>query len=259
MRQGNTVLPEGITILFQGFPGKASRGFLGWSSVVLIDLGKKILFDAGNWSDREELIVRLDRHGLNPGDIDTIILSHLHLDHVANLPLFVNAQVIVSKMAFDNASGGFDDPYVPVWIAAHLRSIQERVRFVEGDTRIDDRIAILETPGHTPACISCIVREGDVYVALTGDAIKNAYDYVQGVAEMSYDEETSRNTIQKIREIANIVVPGHDRPFFADGTRIAYLSDATHEIKARANPYSDAWITFRLGFSDSDASGDTDV
>ncbi|MHC4424010.1 MAG: MBL fold metallo-hydrolase, partial [Planctomycetota bacterium] len=213
MRKESTVLPKGIKILFQGFPGRAARGYLGWSSVVLIDLGKRILFDAGNWSDREELIMQLSEHGLKPENIDTVIISHLHYDHVANLPLFTSANVIVGKKAFDYVSHDHDDPYVPMWIAEHLHSIQARVRLIEADTRVDEHITILETPGHTPGCISCLAKEGDVRIVLAGDAIKNAYDYVAGVAEMSFDKEASRKTIEKIQGVADIIIPGHDRPF----------------------------------------------
>jgi glyoxylase-like metal-dependent hydrolase (beta-lactamase superfamily II) len=249
------VIPDFIKILFQGFPGRATRGYLGWSSVVLIQRDKKILFDTGNWGDREELLLQLHSKGLDPRDIDAVILSHLHFDHCINLPLFAKAEVIVSEEALNYARSVKDDLFVPEWIVDYLLAIRERVRFVKGDTVLDERMTLIETPGHTPGSISCLVREGDLRVALTGDAVKNAYEFLSGAPDMSRDMEASRQTIKKISQHADIIIPGHDRAFSFDGNRIAYLSDARFEIRARSNPYSDAWTSFTIGFTDAEGGG----
>jgi N-acyl homoserine lactone hydrolase len=249
------VIPDLIKILLQGFPGRASRGYLGWSSVVLIETDKKILFDTGNWGDREELLLQLHLKGLDPGDIDTVILSHLHFDHCINLPLFPKAEVMISEEAFKYAKSVDDDLFIPEWIVDYLLSIRERVQFVKGDTVIDEGITLIETPGHTPGSISCLLRKGDLRVALTGDAVKNAYEFVSGAPDMSRDMEVSRQTIQKIAQHADIIIPGHDRPFSFYGDRIVYIGHAQFEIRARSNPYSDAWTSFAIGFTDAEGEG----
>ena len=46
-----------VSLLLTGFPGSMDRGWLGWSTVVLLKQGKKnILFDTGNYNDRAQLI-----------------------------------------------------------------------------------------------------------------------------------------------------------------------------------------------------------
>ena len=83
-----------VSLLLTGFPGSMDRGWLGWSTVVLLKQGKKnILFDTGNYNDRAQLIDRLQQHRLTPQDIDQVVLSHLHFDHVMNIDLFRNAEI----------------------------------------------------------------------------------------------------------------------------------------------------------------------
>jgi N-acyl homoserine lactone hydrolase len=248
-------IPDLIKILFQGFPGRATRGYLGWSSVVLIEMDKKMLFDTGNWGDREELLSQLRLKGFDPQDIDTVILSHLHFDHCINLPLFPKAEVVMSEEAFKYAKSVRDDLFIPEWIVDYLLSIRKRVRFVKGDTVLDEGITLIETPGHTPGSISCLVRKGNLRVTLTGDAVKNAYEFVSGTPDMSRDMEASRQTIKKIRQHADIIIPGHDRPFSFYGDKIVYIGRAQFEIRARSNPYSDTWTSFAVGFTDAEGEG----
>ena len=46
---------------------------------------------------------QLKRFGLVPGDIETILLSHLHADHVAGLRDFPGARFVLTRQAFENA------------------------------------------------------------------------------------------------------------------------------------------------------------
>lgn len=70
--------------------------FKGVGSVYLIKDESWILIDAGSPEDKEDLekeiskIVPLDKVG-------TVLLTHLHYDHIAALDLFVNAEVFASR------------------------------------------------------------------------------------------------------------------------------------------------------------------
>jgi hypothetical protein len=46
-----------IDVIFQGFPGRTERGYMGWSSVVFIETqDAKILFDTGGTGERSVLL-----------------------------------------------------------------------------------------------------------------------------------------------------------------------------------------------------------
>jgi N-acyl homoserine lactone hydrolase len=247
MTIGTPMLPENISILFFGFPGKCTRGYLGWSTVALIDIGKKILFDTGNWGDRYELISRLDREGLRPSDIQTVILSHTHFDHAGNMSLFKNADIVLSNKALNYVCQNTGDLLVPEFMSDYLESISERLILVKNFVELQKNIVVIETPGHTPESISCLITHHGLRIMLTGDAIKNAYEYVSGVNEAHYDRQTSQQTIMKIKGMADIIIPGHDRPFSAKNGKISYLSESEDKLMIRANPYDDEWTTFSIG------------
>ncbi|RLB35886.1 MAG: hypothetical protein DRH12_16340 [Deltaproteobacteria bacterium] len=242
-------LPAEIKILFYGFPGRAARGYLGWSSVVLINGEKKILFDTGNWGDREELVRRLRSEGIGPEDVNIVILSHLHFDHCINVPLFEKAQVILSEKELDYAYREKGDLFIPDTITDYLQSIKDRVTLIGGDTVLDERITLIETPGHTPGSISCLYEGGDLKVLLAGDAVKNSYEFISGCVDMTKNQNVSKATIERIRQIANVIIPGHDRPFWHNEGQILYLSESEFEFMVRASPYSEGWTKFKISFA----------
>src|SRR5690606_30434405 len=87
-----------IDLLIPGLPAKADHFLFGICSLVLIrTAGRKILFDTGPFRVRPTLIRALQQFDLTPADIDTIFLTHLHWDHVENLDLFPNAEVLTPR------------------------------------------------------------------------------------------------------------------------------------------------------------------
>ncbi|RPJ71884.1 MAG: MBL fold metallo-hydrolase [Desulfobacteraceae bacterium] len=110
-------------ILLPGVPVSSSRGALGWCSVVLIQGERRnLIFDTGSHGDRQHLLAALASHGLSPGDIHTVFLSHFHYDHVLNADLFPNARLLISPAEWDyvksNAFHQANDPYVPTGFIA---------------------------------------------------------------------------------------------------------------------------------------------
>jgi len=248
MLKKNLELPKEIKILLQGFPGISGRGYLGWSSVVLLDFDKKILFDTGNWGDREILIKRLKEEGLKLDDIDIIILSHFHFDHSINLPLFKKADIIFSKKEIEYADKNKEDIFIPEFIGDYLKSIRERLRPIESNTKLDEKITLIETPGHTLGSISCLIEYEDFSIMITGDAIKNGYEFISRIVDISVDREASKNSIKKIKKMADIIIPGHDRPFYFKNKELYYLNELEQEIMVRSCPYNKSWTTFKIIF-----------
>lgn len=74
------------------------------SSVALIHLENKklnIIFDIG--APYEKIIIQrtLEENNLTPDDINFIILSHWHIDHIGTLDLFKKAKIIISSESYD--------------------------------------------------------------------------------------------------------------------------------------------------------------
>jgi len=205
-----------ILLLLPGIPARTSRGFLGYCSVALLPLGSKwALFDTGHYGDRGLLLEALEKARVFRESITHVILSHLHYDHCLNISLFPNARLFV---------GGKELQY--------LRDVQERRRedtaiaevllpdlerrnpvLVHSELAINPWITLFEASGHTPGSIAARFV-GEERIVLCGDAIKNAWEFSQGVPDqVRGQDQEARESIQKIREMGDVLVPGHDRPF----------------------------------------------
>ena len=96
-------------------------------------------------SDDEYLDSRLKQLGLAPGDIDYVVLSHLHFDHAGNVQLFkeTNARLVCSAKEKEWAFG-FEGPFN----GAHLKADYEGLDFetVDGDAEFLPGVSFIQTP-----------------------------------------------------------------------------------------------------------------
>ena len=116
--------------------------------------------------------------GVGPDEVDLVVLTHLHLDHIGwNLawdggsprPRFPRARYLVQRTDWEAFAGrperareAFD---------RCVRPLQDlgAAELLDGDHTLDPQLAILHTPGHTPGSQSLLVRSGGDAVLLWGD------------------------------------------------------------------------------------------
>ena len=161
------------------------------SSVTLIKTERGwIIVDTGQVGDEEEILKALVDLGLEKSDIDIIVNTHSHPDHCANNRLFSQAKTIYPK---------------------------------DGEL-IAPGVRALVTPGHSPDSISVVVdatiQQGDEMaptsrrVVIAGDALPTLGNFQKRVPPaVHYDRALAVASMNKIIEMADIVIPGHDRPF----------------------------------------------
>jgi glyoxylase-like metal-dependent hydrolase (beta-lactamase superfamily II) len=128
-----------------------------------------ILLDTGFGIDYEpnvgKLVENLQAEGITPADIDMVILSHGHLDHIGGntdaegKPLFPRARYIISKDDWEfwtwesNLASLPQDSFTRSQIKAvrkNLLPIQDRFDIVDYETEILPGIRAMAAPGHTP-------------------------------------------------------------------------------------------------------------
>jgi N-acyl homoserine lactone hydrolase len=221
-----------ITLLFTGLPARADKFLTGISTVALIRVdGRTLLFDTGPYAYRPILQGRLKKLGIDPGEIDTVVLSHVHWDTAANADLFPNAEIVLheKELAYAETSAEHDAD-TPGYIGRALRLL--RLRPVAGEQDIATGVRLVELPGHSPGSIGALV--GDALLA--GDAVTCAGDAAAGeIRSRGPDNELARASLSRALTLAEVIYPGHDRPFRM-GPPISYLDDYAIRIRFFTDP-----------------------
>jgi len=201
-----------IDVLFSGMSGRTSRGFLGWSSCVLLrrDGCPAVLFDTAGFNERAVLLDELAKRGVRPEDIGTVIISHFHFDHAANYGMFKGADCYLHELEVQHILNAHArDLAVPSEMFPVLRS-SGRLRVLSGGTGTVEGFRWVHTPGHTPGLISLFLEYAGERWVLASDAVKNQRELATGMAGMTEDAAASASSIETIKAYADVVVPGHD-------------------------------------------------
>lgn len=234
-------------IVLPGVPVSSRRGALGWCNVVLLRrAGRTILFDTGSFGDRPQLLAGLAALGVEPKDVDLIFASHFHYDHVANAEIFSCPIVLsVEERRYLDEQGYLTsgDPFVP---RALIPFVRERIATVRDGEEVVPGLRAVLLPGHTPGTCGLLLQDDGVLLA--GDAVKNAWDFVRGEPPPAFfSRETAPANYRRIREAADTIVPGHDRPFRLDRDgSVRYLGGAAVSIDSYADPARDLPVPVTL-------------
>lgn len=117
-------------------------------------------------------------------DIDTVVCTHLHFDHVGgNLiddePAFPAARYVTAgdEWAYWSTAGS-DDGYGSV--DGHFRPLVDRglVDLVDPDHVLAEEVRLVPTPGHTPGHVSVEVNSGGEQAVITGDLAHHPVEFL---------------------------------------------------------------------------------
>ena len=92
-------MPNHVEILFNGYSKIPSSANENWvmanCSCVLITGNCNVIIDTMTPWDKDKILKSLDVRNINPNDINYVVCTHGHSDHVGNNNLFLNAKHIV--------------------------------------------------------------------------------------------------------------------------------------------------------------------
>jgi glyoxylase-like metal-dependent hydrolase (beta-lactamase superfamily II) len=144
----------------------------------------------------DEIGAQLVRAGIDPADVRRVVLSHLHTDHVGGVAAFPGAEVIVSRVEWERASGrpGRLRGYVPQhWPPREPTLVDLSGRTVgpfagSFDLAGDGSLVLVPTPGHTPGHVSLLARDDHGGFFLGGDIAHSPAGLPADVAAFCADE-----------------------------------------------------------------------
>jgi glyoxylase-like metal-dependent hydrolase (beta-lactamase superfamily II) len=159
----------------EAFPAVDSdeRWWLPFNCTLVRDSGTTLLIDTGLGpsprafvpESEARLLEELARHAVAPEDVDIVVHTHLHVDHVGWDGAFPNAHYVVHQQEWDLWMGEDSLAERP-----HLREKVlplANVERVTGETEIVPGVQLLQSPGHTPGHMC--VRVGSTLVL--GDVV----------------------------------------------------------------------------------------
>jgi glyoxylase-like metal-dependent hydrolase (beta-lactamase superfamily II) len=131
---------------------------------VIVNTGEQlVLFDSGNGAARRpdagRLAELLETAGFAPGEIDVVVLTHFHPDHIGGLmedgaPLFPKASYVANEAEYDfwSAEDKLSGPTerVATLTQSNVVPFAEKMAFLKDGGEVVSGITAVDASGHTP-------------------------------------------------------------------------------------------------------------
>jgi glyoxylase-like metal-dependent hydrolase (beta-lactamase superfamily II) len=177
------------------------------------------------WNNRHgPFLDDLTAAGFPPDSIDTVLCTHLHVDHVGWntrlvggewVPTFEKARYVFGGNEYaywrDRSAEGdkaavFADSVAPIVAAG-------RADLVESDARICDEITLIPTPGHSPGHMSLHIRSDGEEGLLTGDVAHHPCQ----MAHLDWSSTVDSDPVQSAQTRRELFARCADRPVLVIG------------------------------------------
>jgi len=198
-----------------------------WTSpyiCLLINTGKHlVLVDTGAGGlgpNTGKLIQNLEAEGVSVEDIDTIIITHGHPDHLGGntdgkgKPAFSNARFVMWKDEWIFWTGDPDltelkaDEHIKELLVTYARNnllpIRGQIDLIDDETEVVPGIRAVATPGHTPGHLALSISSGGQRLLVVSDAVIHPIHMEQPdwYAAVDLDSERVVDTRRRLLDIA---------------------------------------------------------
>jgi glyoxylase-like metal-dependent hydrolase (beta-lactamase superfamily II) len=178
---GENQKPDDVKAFAAKYNLPTDKHTISFTPLVVNTGNEVVLFDTG-WGSgnpgRGALAAALAPAGYKLDQIDVVVLTHCHPDHMGGLmdgdkPVFPNARYVAGETEYNfwsnaaQATGGTKDFYDLT--KAKLTPLAAKTTFVKDGGSVISGITAVATHGHTPGHMSYLVESGGQKLMVTGD------------------------------------------------------------------------------------------
>jgi glyoxylase-like metal-dependent hydrolase (beta-lactamase superfamily II) len=181
-----------------------------------------------NWNQLQgPFLADLTAAGYARESIDTVLCTHLHVDHVgwntmlvdgAWVPTFAQARYLIARDEWVHWDAAGDADYGPV-LEDSVRPVFDAglVDLVDGTHQVCPEVWLEPTPGHTPGHVSVRISSRGEDAVITGDFVHHPCQMARmdWVSTADFDQDAARQTR------ANVFSKYADQPMLVIGTHFA--------------------------------------
>ena len=173
-------------------------------------------------------LANLEAAGVDPAEVDVVLCTHLHVDHVGWntrllngrwVPTFPNARYLFARREWEFWEREYrtdrftDDPYYEDSILPVIEANQ--MVLVDGDHVIDDWVRLEPSYGHTPGHVCVCVADGDRHAIMTGDMMHHPVQCAEPdwsscfCVDLEESRQTRRRFLDRHAETDALIMPAH--------------------------------------------------
>src|SRR5262245_51521527 len=181
----------------------------------------------GGTALQTEFLKSLQEAGWKREAVDTVVCTHLHVDHVGWntmlengkwVPTFPKARYLFGKREFDHWSAEGDEEQKTI-LSDSVQPVLDAglAEFVEMDHRVSPEIRLTPTTGHTPGHVSVIIESEGKTAAITGDMTHHPCQLAHPHWSPGFDSDPKAAASTRARMFAEWA----DKPVLVIGTHYA--------------------------------------
>jgi glyoxylase-like metal-dependent hydrolase (beta-lactamase superfamily II) len=220
----------------------------GATSVLLSADRRRVVVDTGMPHEGPLLVAALEKRGVRPTDIDSVINTHFHIDHVLNNSLFSNSTLYASQQSYDWCCSLYSDlcdkahweklvlKYYPEtfdyekagelmgklrkmalrWWDVKRLGHRSRFRWTETDA-LPEGLESLVTGGHVPGHLSIVVNTPAEHTVIAGDAVLSRDTQTEILTMIPHQRHQFELDRARLLSLGGRILPGHDAEFVSEG------------------------------------------
>lgn len=202
--------PQGVFLVDTGLNAAVNEADYFPSGLVRRYLHTQFRFDI---RPHEEIHHQLSTHRLTP---DSILLTHLHFDHIGGLTHLPNIPVLLHRKEWQHPFGALPSLYPPGFNPTLLDLDTPEGPFQKARILTADKTLVLvHTPGHTPGHCSVLIKTDTAHILLAGDVCYDKTQLEKGTfAAHLAGYKKAAQTYAAIKEYSRrhplLFIPAHD-------------------------------------------------